>query len=86
VTITDMCKRHTELNVLICCLSRVRKRTIYDGLEDHRRVSCTPAELSSHRHFVTLVLKISVHLIFIVVGHRRNIFNDKNFPIHGIFY
>jgi len=31
MTITDMCKRHTELNVLVCCLSRVRKRTIYDG-------------------------------------------------------
>jgi len=29
----------------------VRKRTIYDGLEDHGRVSCTPAELSSLRHF-----------------------------------
>ena len=44
-------KRHTELNVLVCYLSRVRKRTIYDGLEDHGRVSCTPAELSSLRHF-----------------------------------
>ena len=31
--------------------SCVRKRTIYDGQEDHRRVSCTQAELSSLRHF-----------------------------------
>ena len=44
-------KRHTELNVLVCYLSHVRKRTIYDGLEDHRRVSCTSAELSSLCHF-----------------------------------
>jgi len=51
VTIVDMCKRHTELNVLVCCLSCVRKRTIYDDLEDHGRVSCTPAELSSLCHF-----------------------------------
>ena len=41
-----MCKRHAELNVLVCCLSRV---------------------------------------IFVVVGHRRNIFNDENFPIYGIY-
>ena len=51
MTIADMCKRHTELNVLVCCLSRVRKRTIYDALEDHGWVACTPAELSSLRHF-----------------------------------
>jgi len=25
MTIADMCKRHTELNVLVCCLSRVKK-------------------------------------------------------------
>jgi len=56
VTIADMCKQHTELNVLVCCSSRVRKRTIYDGLEDHRWVSCTPAE-QSYPYFVTSVLK-----------------------------
>ena len=89
VTIADMCKRHTELNVLVCCLSRVRKRTIYDGLEDHRRVSCTPAELSSLRHFGIekfSALKIFVRLIFVVVGHQRNIFYDENFPIYGTLY
>ena len=84
MTIADtkgICKQHTELNVLVCCLSRVRKRTIYDGLEDHGQVSCTPAELSSLCHFVAL--KIFVRLIFVVVGHQRNIFNDKNFLIYG---
>ena len=79
-----MCKQYTELNVLICCLSRVRKRTIYDGLGDHGRVSFTPAELSSLCHFG--VEKFFVRLIFIVVGHRRNIFNDENFPIYGSLY
>ena len=39
-----MCKWHRELNVLVCCLSCVRKR----------RVSCTVAEPSSLRHFVTV--------------------------------
>ena len=34
-----MCKRHTELNILVCCLSHVKKRTLYNGLEDHGRVS-----------------------------------------------
>ena len=53
-------KRHTELNVLVCYLSHVRKRTIYDGLEDHRHVSCTPAELSSLCHFG--VEKFSLYL------------------------
>ena len=28
--------------------------------------------------------KFFVHLIFVVVGHQRNIFNDENFPIYGI--
>jgi len=79
-----MCKQHTELNVLVCCLSRVRKRTIYDGLENHGRVSCTPAELSSLRHFG--VEKIFVRLIFDIVGHRRNIFNDENFSIYGTIH
>ena len=42
-----MRRRHTEL---VCCLSRVRKRAIHDGLEDNRRVSCAAAEPSSLRH------------------------------------
>ena len=46
-----MCKQLMELNVLVCCLSRVRQRTIYDGQEDHGQVACTSAELSSLRHF-----------------------------------
>ena len=73
-----MHKQHTELNVLICCLTRVRKKAIYDDLE---KVLCTPAELSLLRHYVTirevsiirlcyyLALKIMC-LIFVVVGHR----------------
>ena len=47
-------KRHTELNVLVCCLSRVRKRAIHDGMEDNRRVSCTAAKPSSLRHHITV--------------------------------
>ena len=46
-----MCKRHMEL---MCCLSRVRKTAIYDGLEDNRWVSCTAAEPSSLRPLVTV--------------------------------
>ena len=44
----------------------------------------------SYPHFVTSALKnfrrwkIFVRLIFVVVGHRRNIFNNENFPIYGI--
>ena len=84
-----MCKWHMKLNVLVCCLSCVRKRTIYDGLEDHRRVSCTPAELSSLRHIGFEKFrrwKFFMHLIFALVGHRRNIFNDENFPIYSTKY
>ena len=69
MTIADMCKRHTELNILVCCLSRVRKRTIYDGLEDHGRVSSTPAELSSLRHFG--VVKFSALKNFRASNFRR---------------
>ena len=58
------------------------KRTIYDGLEDYGQVSCTPAELSSLH--ITSVLKNYRASNFVVVGHRRNIFKDKNFPIYGI--
>ena len=89
VVIADMCKRLTELNVLVCCLSHVRKRTIYDGLEDHGRVSCTPVELSSLCHIGVENFrrwKFFVCLIFVVVGHRRNIFNNENFPIYGIMF
>ena len=38
------------------------------------------------RAILTLSLqrwKFFMHLIFDVVGHRRNIFNDENFPIYG---
>ena len=49
-----MRKQHTELNVLVCCLSRVKKRAIYDGLEDNRRISCTAGEPSSLHHYVTV--------------------------------
>ena len=67
--ITDMCKRHTELNVLVCCLSCVRKITIYDGLEDHERVSCTPAaKLSSLCHFgieTIRVLQFACHKVIV---------------------
>ena len=34
------------------------------------------------RAILTSALKI-LCLIFVVVGHRRNIFNDENFPIYG---
>ena len=43
----------------------------------------------SYPHFVTSVLKnvrrwkIFVRLIFVVVGHWRNIFNNENVPIYG---
>ena len=33
----------------------------------------------SYPHFVTSPLKIFVHLIFVVVGHRQNIFNNESF-------
>ena len=83
-----------SMTELVRCLSRVRKRAIHDGLEENRRVSCTTAEPSSLHHHVTVreasiilyysALKIFVRLIFIAVGHRRNIFNDENFPFYGI--
>ena len=50
---------------------------------------------SSPRHstwgagYVDLIIrhwKIFVRLIFVAVGHRRNIFNDENFPIYGIHF
>ena len=69
VKIADMCKRHTELKVLVCCLSCVRKITIYDGLEDHERVSCTPAaKLSSLCHFgieTIRVLQFACHKVIV---------------------
>ena len=60
----DMRKRHTVLNVLVCCLTHVRKRTIHDGLEDHRRVSCTTADPSSLRHYVTVRQASIIQLCF----------------------
>ena len=42
---------------------------------------------SSHRLWkIVSVEKIFMCLIFVVVGHRRNIFNDENFPIYGTKY
>ena len=62
--------------ILVCCLSRVRERTIHNGLEDHRRASRAILTSSLWRG------KNFVHLILIVVGHRRSIFNDENFTIY----
>ena len=79
-----MCKRHMELNVLVCCLSRVRKRTIYESLENHGRVSCTPAELSSLRHFSIKKFLALKNVRASNLRHcRRNIFNNENFLIYG---
>ena len=38
----------------------------------------------SYPQFVTSVLKIFMCLIFVVVGHRQNIFKDEIFLIYGI--
>ena len=38
----------------------------------------------SYPHIVTSALKNFHASIFGVVGYRRNIFNDENFPIYGI--
>ena len=67
VTMADMCKQHTELNVLVCCLSCVRKRTTYDSLED---TDGFHVPQQSYPHFVILALKNFVCLIFVVVGHQ----------------
>ena len=57
--ICDMCKWRTELNVLVCCSTCVRKKAIHDGLENHKQVSCTAAEPSSLCHYVT-VCEVSI--------------------------
>ena len=55
MTIADMCKRHTELNVLVCCLSREKEQSkmgwkATDGFH-------VPQQSYMYPHFVTSVLK-----------------------------
>ena len=77
-----MCKRHTELNILVCCLSREKKNNLrWSGRPQTGFMYPSRAILSSSLQRC----KIFVHLIFVVVGHGRNIFNDENFPIYGNF-
>ena len=87
--ICDMCKQHTKLNVLVCCLSRVRKRAVHNGLENHGRVSCTAAAILtlSLRHSMwTSIIWLCYYLVlknFCSSNFHRcrppmKYFNDKN--------
>ena len=81
-----MCKWHTELKVLVCCLSEKEQSMMVWKTTDGFHV---PQQ--SYPNFVTLALKnfwrwkIFVCLIFVIVGHRQNICNDKmsQFTVHS---
>ena len=66
--VCDTRKRHTGLNVLVCCLTRVRKRAFHNDLKDHGRVLCIAAEPSSFCHCVTVckasIIQLCYHSAF----------------------